>query len=243
MPTVHNLPVPFAIKLVKDESLKVKTFILDGKLEAIPGQFVMVWLPGVDEKPFSLVNDSPVVITVARVGPFTSQLHEKKPGDTLWLRGPYGKGFSIEGNKLLLVGGGYGVAPLLFLARRARAQGCSVDAVIGARCAEELIFVEDFRALGCQVHLATEDGSLGFRGKAPELVEKLIPELRPDSICGCGPEGMLEALSEIAVFWKLPAQFSYESYIRCGFGVCGSCERKGWLVCRDGPVRSLSQSL
>lgn len=242
MPTVHNLPVPFAIKLVRDENLKVKTFLLEGKLEATPGQFVMIWLPGVDEKPFSLVNDSPVVITVARVGPFTSQLHERRPGDTLWLRGPYGRGFSIEGNKLLLVGGGYGVAPLLFLARWAKVQGCSVDAVIGARCAEELIFVEDFRALGCQVYMATEDGSLGFRGKAPELVERLIPELRPDSIYGCGPEGMLEALREIAVFWKLPAQLSYESYIRCGFGVCGSCERKGWLVCRDGPVRSFSQS-
>ncbi len=236
MPTVHNLPIPFTISMVKDESPRVKTFVLDGELEAVPGQFVMVWLPGVDEKPFSLVNDSPVVLTVARVGPFTSRLHEKKPGDILWLRGPYGNGFSIEGKKLLLVGGGYGVAPLLFLARRAIKQGCSVNIIIGARCAEDLILAQDFKEAGCQVHLATEDGSLGFWGKAPELASKLIPELKPDVIYGCGPEGMLEALRELSSLWGIPSQLSYEGYMRCGFGVCGSCERKGWLVCRDGPV-------
>ncbi len=196
----------------------------------------MVWLPGVDEKPFSLVNNSPVVLTVARVGPFTTRLHEKGPGDTIWLRGPYGNGFSVEGKKLLLVGGGYGVAPLLFLARRAALQGCSVEVIVGARCAGDLILVRDFEEAGCRVHLATEDGSLGFRGKAPELARHLIPHLRPDALYGCGPEGMLEALEEIACSLGIPAQLSYEGYMRCGFGVCGSCERRGWLVCRDGPV-------
>mgnify|MGYP001773795071 CR=1 FL=1 len=236
MPTVHNLPVPFTISMVKEESPRVKTFVLEGSMEATPGQFVMVWLPGVDEKPFSLVDGSPVTITVARVGPFTSQLHRRGPGDTIWLRGPYGNGFSVEGRRLLLVGGGYGVAPLLFLARRALPQGCSVDAIIGARCAEDLILVRDFERAGCRVHLATEDGSLGFRGKAPDLALNLIPKLKPDVIYGCGPEGMLEALREIAESWQIPAQLSFEGYMRCGFGVCGSCERKGWLACRDGPV-------
>ena len=237
MPTVHNLPQPFKIAEVIEESYRVKTFVLEGSFEAEPGQFVMLWLPGVDEKPFSLVNSNPVTLTVARVGPFTSELHRRKPGDTLWLRGPFGNGFTLEGEHLLLIGGGYGVAPLLFLARKAREGGRRVSVVIGASTARDVILAEDFLALGCHVIIATEDGSRGFRGKAPEVAEELLRDINPDALYACGPEGMLEAVRMMAGRRGLPVQLSYESYIRCAIGVCGSCQRSGWLVCRDGPVR------
>jgi len=225
-----------------DESHRVKTFVLDGELDAQPGQFVMLWLPGRGEKPFSLVDCAPVTLTVARVGPFTTQLHRKGPGDAVWLRGPFGNGFTIEGKRLLLVGGGYGVAPLLFLARRARERGCSVDVVIGASTAGEIILARQFRNLGCAVHIATEDGSAGIQGKAPEVAEGLLARLAPDALYACGPEGMLEAVRALAEGSGIPAQLSYERYIRCAIGVCGSCQRDGWLVCRDGPVGRTSQS-
>lgn len=234
--TGDNLPCLACIEEVIVESPRVKTFVLNVKLKAGPGQFVMLWLPGVDEKPFSLVDSAPVTLTVARVGPFTTQLHRMGPGERVWLRGPLGNGFKLMGKRLLLVGGGYGVAPLAFLARRAREEGRQVTVVIGAQTKSDLVLVERFSALGCRVIAATEDGSAGVRGLAPQVAEGLLDEEGAEVVYACGPEGMLEAVKELCRRRGLPAQLSYEGYMRCGMGVCGSCQRAGWLVCRDGPV-------
>jgi len=188
-----SLPKPTRIGQVIVENAKVKTFILETSLEAEPGQFVMIWLPRVNEKPFSLVDADPLTITVARVGPFTSELHRLEVGDRLWFRGPLGRGFELVGENLLLVGGGYGVAPLAFLAKRARE----------ARC-EDLLSQGDF-----------------------------------DAVYACGPEAMLDRLAEICMVRGVPCQLSREGYMRCGLGICGSCQRNGLLVCREGPVFTL----
>jgi dihydroorotate dehydrogenase electron transfer subunit len=242
-----SLPQVARIVHVADESPQVRTFVLDQRLEAEPGQFVMVWLPGVDEKPFSLVHADPVRLTIARVGPFTAAVHGLSAGDRLWVRGPFGQPFTLPAasgacspasqGPILLIGGGCGVAPLYFLAERARAAGRSVTMVIGVRTAADILFVERFESLGVQVIVSTDDGSLGRKGLATEAAVELLDSTNFEVLYACGPEPMLDAVERLAHSRKLPAQLSYERYMRCGFGVCGSCVRAGWLVCRDGPVR------
>ena len=241
-----SLPRAAHIVELEDESPQVRTLILDLHLEAKPGQFVMAWLPGVDEKPFSLVHAVPIALTVARVGPFTTAIHALGIGDRLWIRGPLGQGFTLPRSPspdprppLLLVGGGYGVAPLHFLAERALAAGWAVSMVIGARTAIDVVFAERFAALGARVVVTTDDGSLGQRGVATDAARRLLGEADHQALYACGPEPMLAAVERLARDHRLPAQLSYERYMRCGFGVCGSCAQAGWLVCRDGPVKYL----
>jgi dihydroorotate dehydrogenase electron transfer subunit len=234
-----SLPQPARIGRVIAESAKVKTFIIEASLEAEPGQFVMVWLPRVDEKPFSLADADPLTLTVARVGPFTSEMHKLRAGGRLWFRGPLGRGFELVGENLLLVGGGYGVAPLAFLARRAREAGREVTAVIGAQSKDDLIFESRFAKLGCRVVAATEDGSAGVRGLAACVADDLLSCGDFDAVYACGPEAMLDSLAEMCIGRCVLCQLSRESYMRCGLGICGSCQRDGMLVCRDGPVFTL----
>jgi len=234
-----SLPHPVRIRAIHIENARTKTFVLDATTEATPGQFVVLWLPRLDEKPFSLVDDDPLTIIVARVGPFTQAVHRLQVGDRLWWRGPLGHGFQIEGQRLLLVGGGYGAAPLAFLAQRAVARGCEVTLTLGACTDRELLLVDRFCKLGVRVLVTTEDGSAGQRGVVTDLAERLLAEGQADALYGCGPEGMLVVLKELGRRYGIPTQLSWEAYMRCGMGLCGSCEREGRLVCWDGPVFSI----
>ena len=238
-----SLPRVAHIVSLTDEGPRVRTLVLDLRLEAEPGQFVMAWLPGLDEKPFSLAGAEPVTLTIARVGPFSSAIHALQAGDRLWIRGPLGTPFQLPAGEpdggLLLVGGGCGVAPLRFLTERARAAGWQVSMVIGARTADEVVLADRFRALGARVTVTTDDGSLGRRGLATDAALSLLQEQGCRALYACGPEPMLEAVEKLARERGLPAQLSYERYMRCGFGVCGSCARDGWLVCKDGPVKRI----
>lgn len=254
MDSTTSLPQPARIVAITDESPRVRTFVFDLRLKADPGQFVMAWLPGVDEKPFSLVGGNPATLTVARVGPFTTALFNLNPGDPLWLRGPLGHPFTLpipnpqsptpnpesRSSPMLLLAGGYGVAPLYFLAGRAIEAGWEVDCVIGAQTAVDVVFTDRFAALGVGVIVTTDDGSLAQKGLATDAAARLLAENGYHAIYACGPEPMLDAVEALARAHSLPAQLSYEHYMRCGFGICGSCARSGWLVCRDGPVRSIA---
>jgi dihydroorotate dehydrogenase electron transfer subunit len=242
-----SLPRSTRIVSAVDESAQARTLTLDSSIEAEPGQFVMTWLPGVDERPFSLVDADPVVLTIARVGHYTEAIHLLGAGERLWIRGPLGRPFTLPeltpslspsqaGGRMLMVAGGYGVAPLHFLARRALAAGWQVTAVIGARSAGDVIFAGRFRALGAGVTITTDDGSLGEAGLATDAAARLLDQGGYATLYACGPEPMLEAVERLARARKMPAQLSYERAMRCGFGVCGTCSRLGWLVCRDGPV-------
>ncbi|MBN1641669.1 MAG: dihydroorotate dehydrogenase electron transfer subunit [Anaerolineae bacterium] len=232
-----GLPRPYRIAAVQVENPTIRTFVLDGAIDAAPGQFVMAWLPGIDEKPFSPSSADPIALTVERVGPFTTAMHALSPGDRVWLRGPFGRGFTPHPGALLLIGGGCGAAPLRYLAQRARAEERRVHVVLGARTAEGLFFQEQYAALGCALHVATDDGSAGRRGTAIEAAAALLDGgLSPGGVYACGPEPMLDAVYLLAHDRRLPCQLSYEAYMRCGIGVCGSCSIGGRLVCRDGPV-------
>jgi dihydroorotate dehydrogenase electron transfer subunit len=245
---ITSLPQPAHIVEIADESPNVRTLVSDLRLEAEPGQFVMAWLPGIDEKPFSLVRADPVTLTIARVGPFTGAAFSLGVGDRLWLRGPLGQPFTLPPQQsptsslqlpILLLAGGYGVAPLHFLARRARDAGWQVSIVVGARTAADVVFAGRFAALDARVVVTTDDGSLGEQGLATDAADRLLAQVDHQAIYACGPEPMLDAVEILARAYQVPAQLSYERYMRCGFGVCGSCTHEGWLVCRDGPVKSI----
>ena len=218
---------------------------LDQSIDAQPGQFVMAWLPEVGEKPFSIAGLVPLSLMVVDVGPFSHALHQLKPGDTLWIKGPLGHGYCLSGESAILVGGGYGAAPLWPLAKAARSKGMNVRVCLGARTKAELLLVESFTGIGCEVLPATEDGSTGEHGLVTKVVEKVIRESGGDGLYACGPSGMLSALAGLAKSHQLPYQLSWEAHMRCGMGLCGSCEvpqscdpslPPGWLACFDGPV-------
>jgi dihydroorotate dehydrogenase electron transfer subunit len=227
-----------ALRVVEkvQENPKTVSFVFDAVLAAEPGQFAMLWLPGVDEKPFSIAGTDPLMFTISRVGPFSEALHSLAPGDRLWVRGPFGRGFSAAPGRALLVGGGYGAAPLHFLARSLLAAGAAAEAALGARTAAELLFVERFEKMPAPVHLATEDGSRGTRGRVTEVVAPLLASGRFDRLCACGPEGMLDSLAALCLGAGVPGELSWEAYMRCGIGICGACEHATRLVCMDGPV-------
>jgi dihydroorotate dehydrogenase electron transfer subunit len=240
------IPTPFRVREKVQENPKTVSLVLDGPLSCAPGQFAMLWLPGVDEKPFSISGGDPLMFTVSRVGPFSQALHALCPGDILWVRGPFGRGFSPEPGRALLVGGGYGAAPLAFLARAALAAAPAgnagiVEAALGARTAADLLFAGRFRAMGVTVHAATEDGSEGTAGLVTDVVKKLLASGRFSRVQACGPEGMLEALADVCRAVGVAAELSFEAYMRCGIGLCGACEHAGRLVCMDGPVFSLAE--
>ena len=173
----YAVPQAFKIADIKNENASTKTFVLDARLDAKPGQFVMVWLPGMEDKPFSLANVDPIKLTIAAVGPFSEHLHQLKIGDFLWVRGPLGQGFTlpdVDGGHLVLIGGGYGVAPMHFLARMALDTGFQVSMIIGARKAKGLLLVDDLKVLDVKLFLTTEDGSVGLKGVVTDALQQII---------------------------------------------------------------------
>ena len=209
---------------------------LDQSLPTLAGQFVMVWLPGLDEKPFSVVDDDPLTLLIAVVGPFTEAMVAKNVGDQVWVRGPYGHGFESEGKHPLLIGGGCGAAPLALLSRQLANRVEAITVAVGASTATRIMLADHFRALGCRVHLATDDGSEGQAGTVVEAAMRLIDSGTPDAVFGCGPEDMLINLARFCCSTGVRCQISLERYMRCGIGVCGSCHCGDLLVCHDGPV-------
>lgn len=241
----------FRLVQVRKENYRTSTFIFDRPLhQAKPGQFIMAWLPGVGEKPFSIADSDPFTLTVAAVGSFSEALCNLRVGERLWIRGPLGQGYRLTGKKHLLAGGGYGAAPLYFLAKQALAVGGEVHVCLGARTADELLLVEAFKSAGCEVYLTTDDGTQGRQGQVTLAVEDELKKFNPDSLYACGPEAMLLALLELDRKKNIPMQLSWEALMRCGIGLCGSCELdeqiikktglpSGWLTCKDGPVSFL----
>ncbi|OGY24772.1 MAG: dihydroorotate dehydrogenase electron transfer subunit [Candidatus Woykebacteria bacterium RBG_13_40_7b] len=225
------------IKKVVEENYRIKNFVLDEKIESIPGQFAMLWLPRLNERPMCIVNSDPLTFTVAKIGPFTEAVHRLKEGDPIWYRGPYGHGFEIKGKNVLLVGGGYGVAAMFDLARSATKKGLKPTLIIAAKTKKDIIYEYKLKKAKIKTMVATEDGSAGSESLATNAAEELIKSNTFDCIYSAGPEKMMVALGEIADKYKIPAQFSTERFMKCGgLLLCGHCEINGVLVCKDGPV-------
>ena len=240
------LPLNATIVRITEESPSVRTFFFDLEFETMePGQFVMVWVRGVDEVPMGLSRKNS--ITVQKVGEATSKLFELKEGDSFGLRGPFGRVFSLpsKGEKILIIAGGVGSAPLAPYADAACAIGSKVDTILGARSADDLIFEERFAAAG-EVYVSTDDGSKGTKGFVTDVL-KGLNLLAYDRIAVCGPEIMMASVFRLLEDRKVleKAEFSLHRYFKCGIGVCGACcmDKYGLRVCKDGPVFSGVQLL
>jgi len=237
-----ELPKVLKIKKIVQENPMVRTFYFDYELESKPGQFVMLWLPGVDEIPISisLDNGKEFALTICKVGAMTEKIFELSEGDQLGIRGPYGTYFNFkEGEKLALVAGGYGAAPLYNLAVTAAASGCKVEFLIGAKGKDHLVYIDRLEALeNVNLHVATDDGSVGIKGYTTVILDELIKAGGINRIMSCGPEMMMKAVGKMGDEAGINTQLSVERYMKCGFGVCGQCtlDPLGIRTCVSGPV-------
>ncbi len=218
--------------------------------ETRPGQFVHVKVPTLEasalRRPFSVFDasgqDGTVTVLYKTVGRGTAALNTVKPGDAVQVEGPLGRGFPTECNgTALLVGGGYGVAPLHFLARRLRTK---TTLFVGARTASDLLALDRFAALGVETKVATNDGSAGEKGFVTAPLDREIARLRGAGeafeLFTCGPDGLLKAVSERAVSLGVPGWISVDRHMVCGVGACFACIQRtvggNARCCIDGPV-------
>ncbi len=227
---------------VRNESPTVKTFTVKDRLcaKAKPGQFLMLWIPRVDEIPLSVmgVEADEVSFTVKTVGEATRALHGMKNGDIVGVRGPFGNSFTENHNRILLVGGGTGTAPLLFLAKKLSPKARRLSFVLGAKTRSELLFLREINKI-CTEQSAiatTEDGSHGLKCLATEPLEKLLDSDKFDIVYACGPEAMVRRVFNLTETRGIALEASLERLMRCGIGLCGSCVIGKYRVCRDGPV-------
>ena len=229
-----EIPEVLEIKSIMKENWKTKTFFFYKNIEAEPGQFVMVWIPGMDEKPFAVAFTNPLGITVTKVGPFSSRLHQMGEGQKLGIRGPYGRGFELKGQKICIVGGGYGIVPLSFLAEKAFSKNYDVTVIVGAKTKDDLFFLE--RLKKSKLIITTDDGSAGIKGFATDALKDQIEKENYACVYTCGPEIMMKKVFKICEDYATECQASLERYMKCGFGVCGQCCIDDLMVCKDGPV-------
>jgi dihydroorotate dehydrogenase electron transfer subunit len=232
---------------IRTESPTVKTLILTDKLcaKAKPGQFLMLWIPGIDEIPLSIMDatNGLVSVSVKQVGDATKHLHNMEAGQTIGIRGPFGNNFTESRGRVLLVSGGTGTAPLLFLAKHLSAKTERLNFVEGARTKDELLFIRELNGICNERSLitTTEDGTYGLQCLVTEPLSSLLNREKFDMIYTCGPEVMVKKIFELTEQFKLPIEASLERLMRCGIGLCGSCMIGKYRVCRDGPVFTAAQ--
>ena len=255
----------------ENEAGSIKTFILDIKtseqpLVVYPGQFMMVWIPGVDEIPMSIssfaaqfnthekIYENRVGISVQAVGEATKHLHELTIGEQLGIRGPFGNGYSIKPGTAVVVGGGVGMASLKLLIENLiqKKQETELENLIvieGCRDEKELPYTEWLGScLGdSEQQYCTDNGSCGYHGFTSDYLDSYLQTLKEQgkdlskvTVYSCGPELMLHSVFEICERYGCHLQASLERWMRCGFGLCGLCalEPTGLLVCKNGPVFS-----
>jgi len=237
------------IRRAESETERVKTLCFEDKLcaSAEPGQFVMLWVPGVDEIPLSLssVNGDLVSVTVKEVGEGTRALNKMKRGEVVGVRGPFGTHYKIAGKTALVVGGGIGTAPLMLLVQRLLEAKVKTTVVEGAKTRSGLLFTKQLAKMGEQADLkvvfTTDDGSHGVKGLATDAAEKILSAGQVNCVYACGNEPMTLKVYRLAQRYGVHLQASLERYMFCAIGVCGSCVIGKYRVCKDGPVFSQNQ--
>lgn len=220
---------------------------------ARPGQFVHLRVPGLEavalRRPFSIFGTKGSVLKILykTVGRGTEQMSRLVPGDDVQVIGPLGNGFPLQPRGVpVLVAGGYGVAPLCFLASRLAHKGV---ALIGGRSAEDVLASDVFERLGWSVRVATQDGSLGETGLVTLALDQELKRMTEGGeafeLYACGPDGLLRAVGERAIQIGCRAWLSLDKHMMCGVGACLACvqtlrreDGTEWIgrVCHDGPV-------
>lgn len=213
---------------------------------AVPGQFVNVrasrHTAPLLRRPFGVAGVNPDYGTFTMIyrilGEATRMLAEVCSGDALSIVGPLGNGFDLKAKRPLLVGGGLGLAPLLFLAENFKDRSTSV--LMGGRSAEELFWTQLYEGFCTDIFLTTDDGSSGTQGTVMALLPQLLAERQYDCVYVCGPVPMMRAVALECSAKGTACQVSLEKYMACGLGACLSCAFQGLSgrkkVCKDGPV-------
>jgi len=236
------------------------TVVAPGVAEtAKPGQFVTVAVGGPDSsmlmrRAFSIyqvhergVYGGTVEFVFAIAGRGTRWLADRQPHEPINIVGPLGKPFSLprQPATCVLVGGGYGSAPLFPLADALRARGCRVDFVMGATREDRLFGALDAKRISATLTVTTDDGSVGLRGRVSDALPEVLAVSKADVVYACGPMGMLHAVSDICRDAGIPCQVAVEELMACGIGVCMTCvlpvvgddgETRMVRSCVDGPV-------
>ena len=240
-----DLPTMVKILDVIEETPEFKTFLFSYPGACRPGQFLLIWLPRVDEKPFTLSykKDGVLGITAQLRGKFTKALFNLKKGDSFGVRGGYGAGYNLDGRggygagyavdvcESCVITGGSGTATVLPLLDELQ----NPNLIIGARNKDSLLYVDKLpNAL-----FTTDDGSYGFHGTVVDAFNDLLSKKRINAVYVCGPEKMMAAVIKICQRRDIDCQFAMERYMKCGIGVCGICVCGGKRVCVDGPIFSL----
>jgi dihydroorotate dehydrogenase electron transfer subunit len=257
---------------VKGEVLNVKpvgeyfsmTVVAPGIAERTkPGQFVAVAVGGETggmllRRAFSIysvretgVYGGTVEFIFSVAGRGTAWLAAQRPYDPIDIVGPLGRPFSLprEPANCVVVGGGYGAAPLFPLADALRTRGCRIDAVLGASTGDRLFGALDAKRMAASVAFTTDDGSYGEKGRVSDVLPEVIERVRADVVYACGPMAMLEAVQRVASDAYdgagIPTQLSVEESMACGIGVCMTCvlpiigndgQTRMARSCVDGPV-------
>ncbi|MBP3672853.1 MAG: dihydroorotate dehydrogenase electron transfer subunit [Oscillospiraceae bacterium] len=220
---------------------------LSGDTSAItaPGQFVNILLDGLFlRRPISVCDWDDGVLTIVYkvVGHGTEQMSKMVPGKQLDILTGLGNGYDMTlcGDKPVLLGGGVGVPPMYGLAKCLRAKGIEVSVILGFNTQSEIFYEEEFKALGCDVTVATADGSYGVKGFATTP----LADMDYTYFYTCGPEPMLKAVYKAT---NTSGQMSFEERMGCGFGACMGCSCKtltGYKrICKDGPVMKKEEIL
>lgn len=222
-------------KLADDLSL----LVFDSSYNIKPGQFVFVWIPGVGEKPFSVLDNNPLTFAIQKVGCFTEKITTLNAGEIVYVRGPYGVPIKQKKNKkIILVAGGCGFVALYQFAK----EFDNVEVFFGSKDSKHLFYLDEARRYA-KTKVSTDDGSAEHHGFVTELLEKRFKELDNNDckniiLYCCGPVKMIDAVNEIAKKY-LAAKSIYNSIdymTKCGVGICGACATKsGKRLCVDGP--------
>lgn len=221
--------------------------------EMLPGQFAQLLVENSPStylrRPISIHDicreKGEVGFLVQIVGEGTRHLAALKEGDTLNVILPLGRGFTMPAaasERILLVGGGVGVAPLLYMGRCMAAMGCTPTFLLGARTGADLLRLDEYRALG-PVYVTTEDGSMGEKGFVTQ--HSLLNEAKFDRVSVCGPKPMMVAVARYAKAAGVDCEVSLENMMACGLGACLCCvedtEQGHVCVCQEGPVFNINE--
>lgn len=232
------------IEKVIEETPTVRTLVFSDTImsNALPGQFAMVWIPGINELPMSIMISNEfqkAAFTVRKHGPASTGLFNVKPGEQIGIRGPYGNSFDLKNGRLLLVGGGTGLVPMMRLLKFVKPTD-DVTVLIGAKSKDEIFFEKLANTLlennSHQVIVSTDDGTYGEKGFVTDVVAKLMGKNQFDAVYTCGPELMMYKTVQLANSKNIFVQASLERMMKCGVGICGSCCVGEDLVCRDGTI-------
>lgn len=225
----------------------------------LPGQFVNLRLSKLFDpllpRPMSIYRcnreEGWIEFLLKVVGKGTRTFAEGRKGDRFGLLGPLGNGFDVNSTETaILIGGGIGIAPLIFLAEELQKSGIDAHFIQGFKTQDELCCLEEISGTAGSFQIATDDGTYGFHGDVAECLKALLEDrsdLQGATAFVCGPNSMMHAISQVCLDAGISAQLSAEAHMACGFGVCVGCplprsDEKGYyLTCVDGPVFRLGE--